>query len=200
LNRRSGSNSPKEAHSAADAEAEAAITTAAIAGLCRLLAGPGVAEHPLVRRQLGKLEDLLAAIEQAGHSPGRHRAQAGERRRVRELSSLKPDPAAARTPAEYVTVLRQHIAWSGGASLRTIAARAKQSRVHSSIATALRRDKLPTLEVVTAIVVGCGGTEEDLRAFTLAWQRLHAAEAAGNADYAGPLPAPVPAFQLVTGI
>jgi hypothetical protein len=198
LNRRSGPNSPKEAHAAADTEA--AIVSAAIAGLCRLLTSPGVAEHPLVRRKLRKLEDLLAAIEQADHNPGRHRAQTAEWRRVREMTIAKPNPASAQTAAEYVTVLRQHIAWSGGASLRTIAARAKQSRVHSSIATALRRDKLPTLEVVTAIVVGSGGTEEDLRAFTLAWQRLHLVKAAGNADYrGGPLPAPVPALHLATG-
>lgn len=57
-----------------DAELEALLTSTAIAGLRRHLKSHAI-EHPSVRRELGKLEELLAALfEQAGH-PGRHRRQ-----------------------------------------------------------------------------------------------------------------------------
>jgi len=135
-------------------------------------------DHPTVRRELRKLEDLLVTFEQAGRSPGRHRAQAAQAAQsVREAiddswCEGKPDPSAARTAADYVTVLRQYRAWSGDLPWREIAARAKQNRVHSTIYNAMRRDVLPTLEVVKAIVIGCGGGEDDLLAFTAAWQRI----------------------------
>lgn len=155
----------------ADLQAEVAATTTAIAGLCQRLSRPGLCDHPNVRHELRKLEELLATFEQAGRSPGRHRAQAGQAGR----SERKPDPAAARSAADYVTVLRQYRAWSGDLSWREIAARAKQNRVHSTIYNAMRRDVLPTLEVVKAIVTGCGGGEDDLLAFTSAWHRISAA-------------------------
>lgn len=188
-------------------QAEVAATTTAIAGLCRRLTYPGMFEHPLVRGELRKLEELLATFEQAGRSPGRHRAQNG-RRSGRGGSQWptdiarpdrKPDPATARTAADYVAVLRQYRAWSGDVPWRTIAAQAKQKRVHSTIYNAMRRDDLPTLEVVKAIIIGCGGGEDDLRAFTSAWQRIHSATVSAPGDGFGLQPAPIPALTLQPG-
>lgn len=191
----------------AEMQAEVAATTTAIAGLCRRLAHPGMFEHPLVRGELRKLEELLAAFEQAGRSPGRHRAQNGrmsgrsEGKRASDIArpDRKPDPAAARTAADYVAVLRQYRAWSGDVPWRMIAAQAKQKRVHSTIYNAMRRDDLPTLDVVKAIIIGCGGGEDDLRAFTSAWQRIHSATASIPGDGLGLQPAPIPALTLQPG-
>jgi hypothetical protein len=164
-----------------------------------------MAEHPTVRRELRRLEELLATLDQANDSPGRHRAQAGRmasRGAEPEAgggSDLKPDPATARTAADYVTLLRQYRAWSGDVPWRKIAAGAKQKRVHSTIYNALRRDDLPTLEVARAIIIGCGGDEDDLSAFTSAWQRISSPAGGGHGEGSGLLPAPVPAFQLQPG-
>src|SRR5579859_1408419 len=177
--------------SQADMQAEAAATTTAIAGLRRRLTRPGIFENPAVRRELRKLEEMLAAYEQAETNPGRHRANGrvpgrhgGQENAEASLPDLKPDPASARTAADFVAALRQYRAWSGDVPWRTIAARAKQNRVHSTIYNAMRRDDLPTLEVVKAIVIGCGGGDDDLSAFTSAWQRINSAS--GPAHLEGP--------------
>ena len=188
-------------------QAEVAATTTAIAGLRRRLTHPGMFDHPMVRGELRKLEELLAAFEQAGRSPGRHRAQSGRMsgraggQRISDSArpDRKPDPATARTPADYVELLRQYRAWSGDVPWRTIAARAKQKRVHSTIYNAMRRDDLPTLEVVKAVVIGCGGGQDDLRAFTSAWRRINSATVSIPADGSGLQPAPIPALTLQPG-
>lgn len=180
-------------------QAEADATTTAIAGLRRRLLRPGMFEHPAVRRELRKLEELLAAFEQAESSPGRHRANGrlpnrhgGPESAEAGSLDLKPDPASARTAADFVAALRRYRAWAGDVPWRTIAARAKQNRVHSTIYNAMRRDDLPTLEVVKAIIIGCGGSEDDLGAFTSAWQRISAASSPIHLEGPGLLPAPVP--------
>jgi|HubBroStandDraft_1064217.scaffolds.fasta_scaffold10543_6 hypothetical protein len=188
-------------HAPADNEAEAAATTTAIAGLRRRLSRQGIPEHPKVRRELRKLAEQIALVEQAGHNPGRHRvrpglAPAGQDDCETTAPGLKPDPATARNSAEYVTVLWQYRAWSGDPSWRQIAARAKQKRVHSTIYAAMRRSDLPKLEVVNAIITGCGGDTADLHAFTTAWQRLSTASRASQPGQPGMLPAPVHALQF----
>lgn len=174
-----------------DLQAEVAATTTAITCLCGRLSHPGLREHPNVRRELRKLEELLAAFEQAGRKPGRHRADNGRLR--------KPDPSTAQSAAEYVTVLRQYRAWSGDLPWREIAARAKQNRVHSTIYNAMRRDALPTLEVVKAIVIGCGGSDDDLLSFTAAWHRISSVRAASRHEGSALLSAPVTALKLRPG-
>src|SRR5690348_5114494 len=85
-----------------ETEVEAAAMSTAIAGLRRRLKRHGI-EHPSVRRELGKLEELLTTLfEQAGR-PGRHRRQASKPvgRQAGHEVDLKPDPAEANTAAEY---------------------------------------------------------------------------------------------------
>ena len=60
------------------ADADAAATTTVIAGLRNRLARAGTLDHPAVRCELRKLEELLLIeLDQAGHKPGRHRSPVG---------------------------------------------------------------------------------------------------------------------------
>ena len=59
-------------------DADAAATTTVIAGLRNRLARAGTLDHPAVRCELRKLEELLLIeLDQAGHKPGRHRSPVG---------------------------------------------------------------------------------------------------------------------------
>lgn len=165
-----------------------------------MLRRPGMLEQPTVLSEIRKLEDdVWPAFEEKGSPIGRHRVPASSRKRSGSSDpEVGPDPAAARTPAEFVLELRKLKAFSG-LSLRAIAEGAKQQRVHTTIQHAMKHDTLPTIEVVHAIVTGCGGTEDDLRAFTTAWHRLSAASTGetGDPGISAMLPAPVPALQMV---
>lgn len=187
----------------ADAEAKAAATSTAIAGLRRRLTRDGIGD-PSVRKELGKLEELLISLfEQAGR-PGRHRSQAskapgrqpGQEASDTDTSGLKPDPAEAITAADFVGVLWRYRVWSGNPSWRRMAARAQQQASHSAIYKAMHRQELPKLEVVEAIIIGCGG-KEDLPAFVAAWHRINSARVPGQPEPRELSPAPVPALELV---
>ncbi len=78
-----------------------------------------------------------------------------------------------------------------------MAARAKYLVVHSTIYDAMHGQDLPKPDVVRAIILGCGGSQDDLDAFTSAWQRIH--DAASQDDNSGLLPAPVAALHLAAG-
>ncbi len=175
-------------------------------------------EQPAVLSEIRKIEDVVwPAFDQKGGQAGRHRRPGSVRKRNgASAPEVRPDPSAAQTPAEFVLELRKLKAFSG-LSLRAIAAGAKQKRVHTTIQHAMKHETLPTIEVVSAIVTGCGGTEEDLLAFTAAWHRLNAASSGhtstvrglpspdrtagvcqpGDAGISAMLPAPVPALQMV---
>jgi hypothetical protein len=85
---------------------------------------------------------------------------------------LRPDPLQAKTPADLVRALRQYRLWAGEPSLRTVARRAGNGTGASTICTALNAATLPRLEIVTAIITGCGGSEQDQRRFTTAWRAI----------------------------
>jgi hypothetical protein len=44
--------------------------------------------------------------------------------------------------------------------------------VHSTMHAAMNSDALPKFAVMKAIIIGCGGGEEDLKAFASAWRRV----------------------------
>jgi hypothetical protein len=122
---------------------------------------------------------VAAWIEEDHQIPGKHRSAGGPAgtRQVADATGfdLKPDPLTVRTPAEFITRLWQYKAWSGDPSWRKMAARAGQAVVHSTMHSAMNSTTLPSFEVVKAIIIGCGGSEEDLRAFVTAWRRLASA-------------------------
>jgi hypothetical protein len=85
---------------------------------------------------------------------------------------LKPDPLTASTSVEFIGVLRRYRQWAGDPSLRDMAAHSGQQVAHSTMYVALKRTSLPKLRVVLAIVAGCGGGEDDQRAFASAWRQV----------------------------
>jgi hypothetical protein len=118
---RGAPNDPDDPQARTDTEAAAAATAIAIAGLRRRLRRQSTLEHPAVRHELRQLDEQLAAqLERAARTPGRHRFPAGSRPGRPEpghgnhtyQSGLRPDPAAARTAAQLITMLGQSTAAS----------------------------------------------------------------------------------------
>jgi hypothetical protein len=181
-----------------DFEAEAAATVTAIAGLCRRLRHPGILQHPAVVQGLRRLDEQVIAASQVSEASGRHRSSPGCQN-VGQISDAsgydyKPDPLAAATPRQFIGALWGYKTWSGDPSWRKMATQAGQRVVHSTMHAAMHGDVLPKLDVVKAIIIGCGGNEDDLRLFVTAWRRLESARIASTADF---LAAPVPTLSLV---
>ena len=159
------------------AEAEASATATVIAGLCWRLKRQENIKHPKILNELSKLIELLnVRLGQSEEGTGRHRLSANlpmsQQIVDAEGFDLRPNPIAATTAAEYIEALRQYKAWSGDPSWRAMAKRAGQTVVHSTMYAAMNGSTLPKLDVVKAIIVGCGGGEEDLSAFATAWRRI----------------------------
>jgi hypothetical protein len=204
MTRRSGRGDDGGRYPQADVEDEAAATSTAIAGLRRRLKRLGSLEHPSVRRELRKLAEEVAELEDSKRRPGRHRSNV-TRLPVRPIeqddqtddsteADLKPDPAAAGTIAEFIATLWQFRAWAGDPSWRKIAARSHYKAVHSTIYSAMHGTALPKLIVVNAIVLGCGGDDADLADYCDAWWRIGSASVTDSPTDSGLLPAPVPAL------
>lgn len=160
-------------------EAEAEETSIVIAGLRARLGRLDILGHPKVQVELHRLEEQVTVLlGQGEHSPGRHRSASGQApgEQIADARGydLKPNPLTATTPAEFITTLWQYRAWSGDPSWRKMAQRAEQAVVHSTMHTAMHADTLPKFEVMKAIVIGCGGGDDDLRAFATAWRKIEA--------------------------
>ncbi|WP_228010615.1 hypothetical protein [Nonomuraea phyllanthi] len=85
---------------------------------------------------------------------------------------LKPDPLSARTPAEFVELLKQYRIWAGEPSYRELVRRARNAFGASTLCEALKSSHLPPEKLVRAFVWACSGSEEDLQAWTTAWRQL----------------------------
>jgi hypothetical protein len=177
-------------------EALAIYEATVIAGLRWRLQHQEILEHPKVRDELQKLyQQVSDQFETADPNPGRHRSTAGNA--ISEQISdapgfdLKPSPATATNAAEFIQALWQYKAWSGDPSWRKIAKRAGQAVVHSTMYQAMNGAALPKFDVVEAIIIGCGGDEEDLRAFSSAWHRLAPARTLTPAEGNRILSAPI---------
>lgn len=63
--------------------------------------------------------------------------------------------------------------WAGNPSFRKMAQRCGRRAAPSTMCTVLGRDELPErLEVIEAIVMGCGGSDDDRQRFASTWRRL----------------------------
>jgi hypothetical protein len=90
--------------------------------------------------------------------------------------NLCPDPAGARTPAQFMNTLRRYRKWAGEPSFRimehVIKKQHGQHFAASTIHAALKGDDLPSLPKVQAIITACGGSDAHKQTFTTAWRRL----------------------------
>jgi hypothetical protein len=116
-----------------------------------------------------------AADLEAQRKADQRRRTVPRRLRVSDANGLdlRPDPSTAQTPAEYIEALRQFRLWAGNPSFRDLAKRCDQRPVASTICKILQRGELPSRwEVIDAIIIACGATEEDRQRFATAWRRL----------------------------
>jgi hypothetical protein len=184
-------------------DTEADATATAIAGVRARLRRGGILDHPIVQQELRKLEAEITSqlAAQADRRSGRHRTLSTRRSRSQiedaDGYDLKPNPLMATTPEEFIRILWRYKIWSGDPSWRKMAANAGQAVVHSTMHAAMNGDALPKLDVVKAIVTGCGGSEDDLRAFATAWRHIESDRISSSASGGGLLPAPVPSLRLV---
>jgi hypothetical protein len=165
----------RDPHAAIDMQATAVAT--AIAGVAWRLRHQEIFEHPKVLSALRSLQDQVEdQLGYADQSRGRHRCtvSSAASQQINDVSGLdqKPDPLTATTSAEFIEVLWKYKFWSGDPSWRDMAKRANQMVVHSTMHTAMKSDSLPRFIVMKAIIIGCGGGEEDLQAFATAWRRI----------------------------
>jgi hypothetical protein len=87
---------------------------------------------------------------------------------------LRPNPRAARTPPELMQCLAAFRVWSGNRSLRQISDLSGNRISASGVRNILSGGALPDrLDVIDAIVQGCGGGDDDRAAFASAWRRLY---------------------------
>jgi DNA-binding CsgD family transcriptional regulator len=85
---------------------------------------------------------------------------------------LRPDPLTASTPADLLAALRAFRTWAGEPGFRVMSRRSGYGAAASTMCTTLNGHTLPGLEVVRAIVEGCGGTEDDVKLYATAWRRI----------------------------
>lgn len=155
-----------------------------IAKLRNSLWYPNLIKDQRVNTELQALIELLALLlVQADPPQGRHHAPAegvSQPAGQPTKSDLKPNPLRGTTVAEFVEALRQYRAWSGYPSWRNMAAKADKIVSHSTMQKAMSSNTLPKFNVMRAIVIGCGGSDEDLKVFTEAWRRV--SESPGRRD------------------
>jgi transcriptional regulator with XRE-family HTH domain len=85
---------------------------------------------------------------------------------------LKSDPFSAATPADFTAALRKYRRWAGSPAFSDMAAHAKHRVAANAMHAAINGKALPKLDVVKAIITGCGGSEDDLQAFATAWRHI----------------------------
>lgn len=115
-------------------------------------------------------------------------------------ANTPPDPAMASTPAEFVDRLRQLKVWAGDPSFEQLRRRCGVPASTLSDAVSARRTRLPSLQVVKALVRACGGEPEAVAGWEARWRALRerpGAAAGQHPDSRGAphqLPADVPPF------
>ena len=130
--------------------------------------------------------ESVAQTKTAGYGigPGRRRPPPVPVQAVPDAdgADLRPDPREAHTAAEFIAALRQYREWAGDITFRRMAQNAGNTVAPSTMCTALNGKILPKLDVVLAVVTGCGGTEEDRQRFATAWRKLRLSPKVTSSD------------------
>lgn len=123
----------------------------------------------------GDKEAVLGLYERACAATGR--PAPGQ-----DLAGIEPpDPAEARTPAEYNAAMVRLQAWAGHLSLRTLNRRSGGRLPPSTVCETLRRERLPRHDLMLAFIDACGIRGEAAaqweRSWTVISRREHPAPA-----------------------
>lgn len=87
---------------------------------------------------------------------------------------LRPNPLAVYTDRQFMECLVQFKVYAGNRSFRQISEYCGGKVSPSTVGNVLRGGTLPDrLEVIDAIVLGCGGSDGDRADFAHAWRRLY---------------------------
>lgn len=158
------------------ARAELRRADAVLADTHATLARAQVEHHRMMEAVLDerrRAERIMREEQRRAAAPAASRRAAREAVQDAAGFDLRPDPLQVGTPGELVKALGTFRIWAGEPPYREIARRAGNRVAASTIHTALKtHDELPSLRVVLAVVIGCGGSEEDQRRFATAWRLL----------------------------
>jgi DNA-binding SARP family transcriptional activator/transcriptional regulator with XRE-family HTH domain len=153
---------------------------AGMTALRNILAACGITDS----EQVYSWADALIRIIPARHPPStRGRRHAGATEQVTPTRvpipdapgfDLRPDPLQAHTAADLVQALRRFRLWAGAPSFRKMAGLLPTgSKVSiAAMCKALRSETLPSQQVMAAVVIGCGGTREQLQEFMTTWRKI----------------------------
>jgi hypothetical protein len=87
--------------------------------------------------------------------------------------NLRPDPMVEATDAaSLIRALNDFRAWAGDVSYRDMERGCKRLRSSSALQRVLTGTKMPTQAEVKAVILGCGGTEEDVSRYVSAWRHI----------------------------
>ena len=87
--------------------------------------------------------------------------------------NLRPDPVVEATDAaSLIRTLNDFRAYAGDPSFREMERGCGRLRSHSTLYRVLTGDKMPTQVEVEAVILGCGGTEEDVSRYVSAWRQI----------------------------
>lgn len=120
------------------------------------------------------------AIEQEARPSHRQKASPGPIVPDAPGAQFCPDPQSATTADELMDALRSFWVWAGRPSYRAMARQCGNRYAASTLHGALHSTRLPSLDVLLAIVLGCGGTPEHRQAFATAWRQFQMSGAAAS--------------------
>jgi hypothetical protein len=87
--------------------------------------------------------------------------------------NLRPDPVVEATDAaSLIRTLNDFRAYAGDPSFREMERGCGRLRSHSTLYRVLTGDRMPTQVEVKAVILGCGGTEEDVSRYVSAWRQI----------------------------
>ncbi|GGT11150.1 hypothetical protein ACFFV7_35745 [Nonomuraea spiralis] len=91
---------------------------------------------------------------------------------LKGFNDLKPDPLTARTPMQFVELMKDYRIWAGEPSYRELVRRSGKAFGASSLCEALNSPRLPPEKLVRAFIWACSNSESDVQVWVTAWRQL----------------------------